>query len=208
MRDKKTLAVVLIPLVIAIAISAAIILCHNSFGNETRCLALIKSEKNEMKNSIDRLISERKQLLADNEKYDVIINENGLKTSEIDSLTKEYENYRKKIEELKNTDNDLLNQINTKKMYIDQLEKIVNPVTGEKRTLSAGEYKCPSQLPAGRYMLEGTGYFYIYSIANTAILKEDLSTIDTHSFVFDVREGETLKIDNECSITSVENISE
>lgn len=207
MIDKKTLTAILIPLVIGVATGAAIILCHNSFSNEAHCLAVVNGEKNEMKNSIDDLISERKRLLSDNDKYDITINENGLKTSEIDSLIEEYENYVNKIEELKTTDNDLLNQINTKKMYVEKLAKMVNPVTGEKRTLAAGEYKCPSQLPAGRYILEGNGYFYIYSIANTASLKENLSTIDTHSFVFDIREGETLKLDEECSITSVENAS-
>lgn len=205
MRNKKILAAVLTPLAIGIAAGAAIVLCHNSFGTEAYCLSLINGEKNEMQSSINKLIDERKKLLSDNDQYDITINENGLKTSEIDSLIEEYKQYNSKLEELQQTYNEMNNQINTKKAYVEQLEKISNSVSGEKQTLKAGEYKCPSQLSAGRYIIEGTGYFYIYSIANTASLKENLSTIDTHSFVFDIREGETLKLDEDCSITSVEN---
>lgn len=207
MISKKIFLAATIPLVIAVAAGSAIIICHNSFGNETYCLSLVANEKNEMQNSIDELVSKRKQLLSDNDKYDILINENGLKTSEIDSLIEEYDSYTLKLDELKENETSLDDQIITKKSYIEQLDQISVPVTGEKKTFSAGEYKCPSQIPAGRYMIEGSGYFYIYSIANTASLKENLSTIDTHSFVFDIAEGESIKLTEECSISSVENVT-
>lgn len=203
MSKKRFILTVVLPVCISLLIGILIIVLNNNFILNSRAIAIVASEKSNFNSQISELKKERDKLEGEIADYDKTLADNSLLTEEVEALKSELEHYVSDVDAAKARSEKLKVQITEKKTYLDSLSKIESETEGDSLKLSDGEYKCPSELPSGRYKAEGTGKLYRYSISNSLTLKEDLSTIDTHSYTFDLEAGETIKIEGTLTLTEL-----
>lgn len=205
MTKKKFLLTVVLPVCLSIIAGLLIIILNYNNVLGTRARAVVSNEKAQLNEEISQLSAEKDSLTAQISSYDETLSANASEVQEIDTLSNELQTYTTDIENMKSRITEIDSQISEKSIYLSGLDTLPKESEGEKITLSKGEYKCPADIKAGRYRAEGSGIIYIYSIANSLTAKEDLSTIDTHSYTFDIKSGESIKIDDSVTLTEVTN---
>lgn len=203
MTKKQLIITVILPVLISIIIGVVIILFHNEIGIASIAHSVVSTEKRNMSDELSHFQKEKAELLNKQSEYDKVINENSTLISEVDTLKKELENYETDISNAKERNSELDTQLQSKRLYLDNLSKIGNQTEGEQKKLKTGEYKCPSEIESARYKAEGTGKIYVYTIANSLKDNVDLSVIDSHSYTFDLSSGEKIKIDGEVNLTKI-----
>lgn len=149
----------------------------------------LEKEKNELKNSVsetEREIESKNEISVEAREYQ----------TELDRLQSE-------LDEENRTLNELEESIKKKKEYIEQADKIKNQTEGRSFTASNKKLGCADDIAAGRYIAEGKGNLLIYNSSGTLRISENLSTIDTNSFTFDIADGESVKVTDTVTFTSL-----
>lgn len=206
MQKKQFMLTVALPVLLSILIGIVIILLNRSYILESRAKAQIASERSRYSEEIDKLKKEQASLNSETEKYDKTLEENKQLVAEIDTLTNELNSYTTDVEDAAARQTSLDEQITEKKNYLSGLDSISEETEGTSRTLKEGEYKCPGDLPAGRYKAEGEATIYLYDISPSSLRdKQDLSTVDSHTYTFTLQSGDTFKTDGEVKLTDMES---
>lgn len=166
---------------------------RSAFGKELELLLKenedLDKKKDELKNSVtetERSIESKKEIIAEAAEY-----ENQLET------------LRQKLESANKTLTELETSIEKKREYLEQADSIKKMSKGRSFTASDKKLECPEDIAEGRYIAEGRGNFLIYNSSNTLRISENLSTIDTNSFTFDIGDGEAVKITESVTFTSL-----
>ncbi|MGN0181826.1 MAG: hypothetical protein ACI4DP_05365 [Candidatus Ornithomonoglobus sp.] len=205
MNRKKFILTIVMPVVISMLIGAIIIIFSNSFIIPPKARAVAGAEKSRLNTEMAALQKQKEAMENDIATYnnDIANKENLL--AEIQERQSTLEDYKSELEETKAKIAEIDKQIEEKNNILNTLSDIKEETEGEAKVLEKGEYKCPADIAAGRYIIEGDAKIYLYSIANTLSKKEDLSTLDTHSFKFEITSGESLKIEGgEVTLKSIE----
>ncbi len=203
MQNKKFLLTTALPIALSVVAGILIIVINNSFILESKARSTVASEKKEFLSNIKELRAEKKQLTKEAEGYDAELKQNTMLIEEVEALKTTLDEYTADIEAANNTVLELDTAISEKQAYYDSLSELEDETVSDTKTLKSGDYKCPSSIKAGRYTAEGTGKIYFYTIANTLKDKADLSTIDTHSYSFEITSGESLKIDGSVTLKKI-----
>ena len=192
---------VIVPICLSVVAGIAVVILNSKSILHTRAAAIVEYEKSEMKDKIHDLKDEKKQLERKEAEYNKLIKQNELLRSEIEALKKSIEDYDSDIERATEKDAELDKEIEQKQDYLDGLSEISPDTPGGKYKLRDGDYKCPSDIPAGKYLAKGTGKLYIKDIANRRKDKADLATIESNSYTFEIAAGESLTAEGEIEIT-------
>ena len=195
MNRKKFILTVVMPVCISIIMGAMIIIFSNSFIIPPKARAVANAQKSGLNAEISELRRQTDNLQNDIKAFDDDISNREELLNEIQSRQSILEDYKSEVEEAKAKLAEIDKQIEEKNNILNTMSDITEETEGEAKELDEGEYKCPSDIDPGRYVIEGSAKIYLYSIANTLSKKEDLSTLDTHSFKLEITSGESLKIE-------------
>lgn len=199
---KKTIITIVIAIfVVAASVSAGIFAHRSSELREARLT---------YKNELNSLLEDNKQLeKKKNElKNSLTETEQDIESkNEISVEAQEYETQRERLQQELDAANKTLTDLDTsiqkKKEYIEQSGNIKNPTRGRSVTASSKTLDCPDDISKGRYIAEGRGNLLVYNSSNKLRLSENLSTIDTNSFTFDIAEGESVKVTETVTFTTL-----
>lgn len=145
----------------------------------------IEKSKNEI-DEINETISKSGDVRIEFEKYQ----------SDVQDLESNIEKSRERIEALQNE----LGALNKER---EKYESISNSELGEERTFEKGDYSCPKDISPGRYKIIGSGNLLLYNSSNTLKISENLSKLDTSSYVMPIEEGDVIKLSENVIIVEV-----
>ena len=111
------------------------------------------------------------------------------RTGEITAMKTETETAKKSIEETKS-------KTEAASKTLNSLNAGMNLSRGKSVEVGTGGLQCPDTIGAGRYIAEGDGVLTIIAANGAARVSEDLLTIDTGTYTFDLAEGERVKTNN------------
>lgn len=204
MQRNKSFYITMIPIIISVIIGVILLIFHNKIGIQSNASLIVSKERSQYSSDIDSLKAEKDSLNSDIEQYDKVINENNTLISEVESLNSELEGYNSDIQNAQSRNQELQTQLTEKQNYINSLSELAEKTEGAEKKLSDGEYKCPADLNAGRYKAEGSGTILIYDIANNVTDRVNLSTLDSHTYEFDISSGQKIKSEGDVTLTSIE----
>ncbi len=167
---------------------------HTALLDEIAELRVSYSSYNEQKASLNNTIN---NLSAD------------LGTKE--TMNQYYIDYKKKNDDLQSQVADLKSQsaeldekITAKKAEIAAAESVKQEKKGKSYTIKANEiYSCPDKIPAGRYIVTGSGSFVIYTETGSVRAGENLDVAYNHSYTFDLKENEHIKSTAQITVTEL-----
>ncbi len=199
--NKKRLITVVAAFVLAASVAAgyfahggwALFEARAAFKNELNDMKeenkQLEKEKRELKNSVsetERSIESKNEISAEAEEYQ----------TQLDALEAELGEANRMLTEMDES-------IRKKKEYIEQAVKIKNQKEGRSFTAADKTLKCDDDILAGRYIAEGSGNLLIYNSSGSLRISENLSTIDTNSFTFDLADGESVKVTDRVTFTTL-----
>lgn len=203
LKNKNFILTVILPIFISILIGIIIIILNSQSILHTRATAVIASEKSSMNSSMSDMKKEKTNLLKKAAEYDKILEDNKLLLDEINSLTNELADYTESINNSNQTIKDLDTAIADKTAYNESLNSITQSTKGEKKSYTNKTLTVPLDISAGRYIAEGQGTLMIYTGTKLNDKAHDLSLTDTHSYTFDVKSGQSVKIVGTLSLTKI-----
>lgn len=199
---KKTIITIVIAVFVVTASVSAGIFAHRFSASHEAKLTYT--------NELDTLLKENKELEAKrNElKNSVTETEQDIESkNEISIEEQEYETQLERLQQELDAANRTLTELDTsiqkKKEYIEQSGNIKSPTRGRSVTASSKTLDCPDDIAKGRYIAEGSGNLLVYNSSNKLRISENLSTIDTNSFTFDIDEGESVKVTETVTFTTL-----
>lgn len=113
---------------------------------------------------------------------------------EIEDYKKQAEDYKKEISDAENVIGELNDTIDKKNEYLEKMNEMRNEASEEERTLKEGTYECPDDIEEGRYIVSGTGWFLLYDSSNKLTTSENLQTLESGTYTFDLEEGGKIEI--------------
>ena len=206
MQKKLFFFTIALPVFLALAAGVVIVVLNSKSILHTRAEARVAAERTAMTAEMDSMRAEQKDLKRDEAKYDKIIEDNKAMINNVEVLKSQIEQYNTDLENANQRNAELDNSISDNQSYLDGLNSIQPPIDGDERTLEAGDYKSPSDIKPGKYRAEGTGTLLLKNIANSQKDRVDLSTIDTHSYVFEIASGESINVKGEIKL--IEQVKE
>ncbi len=203
MRNKKFYLTTVLPILLSVVAAVVIVLLNSSSILHTRAATRVANEKGAMRAGISDMKNEQKELRREEAEYDKVIEDNQKLIGEVESLRQELESYNTDINRGAEKNSGLDASLADKQTYLDSLNDIQPETEGGTRKLKEGTYKSPADLPAGKYRAEGSGKLYLKDISNRQKDKADLATTDTHSYVFEIAEGESIKTEGDITLTAL-----
>ena len=196
---------IILPVALSVAAGIMIIILNSNDILHTQAEARVMKEKNLMQSEISSARSEQSSLNREEAEYDKLIEDNRLLIDEIGHLKTELESYEADITRVNGLNNELRASLEDKQEYLAGLTDIADYTDGVKYKLTDKTYKCPSDIPPGKYKAEGKGKLYLINISNMAKDSKDLSTTESNSYVFDISSGESVRVDGTVDLTEMKN---
>ncbi len=160
--------------------SRANVLMNNSMSE-------LNTEYNNVNSKKEMLEKQKKELTSQIKEKSGINKDIEKSMKEINSMTEEISSAKKKSDELDA-------QISEKNKELTAAEKIASSASGKRFNAGAGTYTCPANIAPGRYTVSGDYTLIIYSANGSPKVSENLSHLETKSFVFTISEGERIKL--------------
>lgn len=127
--------------------------------------------------------------------------------NEIGFEAQEYSNQLEAIKQELETSNETFTELNDsiekKQEYIEKADSIKTLVEGDTFSITSETLDCSADISAGRYIARGSGNLLIYNSSDKLRISENLSTIDTNSFTFDITSGESVKVTETVTLTEL-----
>lgn len=187
-------------IIIKISIAAALLAVIILSAVFSHAGAVRRKAKKELKSEISLLQSENYRLekkqsdlkddISDIE--DEIDSKNEI-AEEASEYMAEYENLKAGVAEAEKSLSELNASIERKQTYLKQSKTIKKLSETEEIYVSGETLKCPADISAGRYIASGDGNLLVYNTSNSLRLSENLGSIETNSFTFDISAGESVK---------------
>ena len=201
MHNKRFYLTIALPIFLSLAAGIVIVVLNSKSILHTRAESRVSGEQTMMSSEMDSMREEQKTLKRDEAKYDKIIDDNQSVVNNVESLKSQLAQYDIDLENANTRNAELDNSISENQAYLDSLNSIKKTTDGEERTLKDGNYKSPSDINPGKYKAEGTGTILLKNIANAQKDRINLSTIETHSYVFEIASGESINVKGEITLT-------
>lgn len=201
MRKRTIILTILLPICLSVITGAIIITLNTKSILHTRAKSIVETEKSEMRDMISKLKSQKKELERKEAEYNKLLNDNETLVEEIEALYNEIKDYETDIERATAKDAELDTALAEKQSYLEGLGEISNKTEGGKYELKDNDYKCPSDLPVGKYIAHGTGKIYLKDISNRRKDKVDLSTLESNSYAFELAAGESITVEGTVDLT-------
>lgn len=161
----------------------------------SRANALMNNSLTDLNNEYNNAKSKKEMLEKQKKELNSQIKGKASVNKDIEKSTKEIDSMNDEIESAKDKINDLDKQISDKNKELDDTEKILSSASGKKFNAGAGTYTCPENIEPGRYVISGDYKLIIYTEANSPKISEDLSRLETKSFVFTISDGEKIRLE-------------
>ena len=196
---------IILPIVLSVATGIIIIILNSNDILHTQAEARVMKEKNLMRSEISSARSEQSSLNREEAEYDRIIEDNRLLIDEIEHLKAELDSYNADIVRVSGLNDELRASLESKQAYLEGLTGVTDYTDGGKYKLKDNTYKCPSDIPPGKYKAEGKGKIYLINISNTAKDSKDLSTTESNSYIFDISSGESVRVEGTVDLTEMKD---
>lgn len=200
MHNKRFYLTVALPVFLALIAGVVIVVLNSKSILHTRAEARVLGERNTMNSEMSSLRDEQKTLKRDESKYDKIIDDNRAIINNVEALKSQIAQYDTDLENANARNSELDNSILENQAYLDSLNSITETSDGEELIFKNCDAKSPDKIPPGKYRAEGTGILILKNIANMQKDRIDLSTIDTHSYVFEIASGESINVKGEIKL--------
>ena len=200
MRKKVFYLTIALPVFLALIAGIVIVVLNSKSILHTRAEARVYEERNAMNSEMNSMREEQKILKRDEAKYDKIIDDNRSIINNVDALKSQIAQYDTDLENANARNAELDNSILENQAYLDSLNSIRETSDGEELVFKDCDAKSPDKIPPGKYRAEGSGILILKNIANMQKDRIDLSTIDTHSYVFEIASGESIKVKGEIKL--------
>lgn len=194
---------ILIAVILFVVIAAAV-----AVGFAAHSFAVSRESAAEFKSALNSLIDENEKLEQRKEELKSNVSETEKNIESKNEIRTEADEYADRLNELKaqvDASNRTLTEmdasIKKKNEYIEKADGIKRLSRGRSVSLSDKTLKCSDDIAAGRYIAEGRGNLLIYNADNKLRISENLSSIDTNSFTFDIEEGESVKATESFTLT-------
>lgn len=191
----------IVPICLSVIAGILVVALNSRSILHTRAASIVEYEKSEMRDKISELKDEKKELEQKEAEYTKEISKNELLRSEIDALKENIKGYDSDIARASEKNAELDKALNEKQAYLEGLSDIAPVGPGGKYTLKDDDYKCPSDIPAGKYIAKGSGKLYLKDISNRRKDKADLSTIESNTYTFEIASGESLTVEGSVELT-------
>ncbi len=195
---------------ITAAIAAVVLAASVAAGYFANLFAVSREASAEFRNSLNTILSDNENLENKREELRGEIKNTKQSLADKNEISSEAQEYSDKLNELKaqaDTANRTLTELDAtiakKKEYIEQSGSIKRLSRGRSVTLSDKTLKCPDDISSGRYIAEGSGNLLVYNTSDKLRISENLSTIATSSFTFDLEEGESVKATESLTLTTL-----
>ncbi len=192
-----------LPIALSFALGILVIILNSNSILHTQAVTRVNAEKSGMQSEISNARAELSSLKKEEAEYDRLIGENSALIDEIKHLTDELEQYKSDIDRVTASNSELTKSLEEKKSYLEGLNSIKSYSDGGKFKLKDKTYKCPADIPAGRYKAEGKGKLHLISISNNAKDSKDLSTTESNTYVFDIASGESVRVEGTVELTAM-----
>ena len=117
---------------------------------------------------------------------------------------KTHDSLSEEVTNLQNQANELDEQIEQKRQSLAAPDAIEPETKGKVYALKKNEtYSCPDKIPAGRYIVSGTGSFVIYASDGKARANENLDVAYNNSYTFDLDDKEKIKASGDVKLTEL-----
>lgn len=196
--------------IIIIAAAVVVVAAAVAAGFGAHTLGISRTANAEFKREYNELIEANEEL---NKRKDALRDEISAIERDIESkseISEEAQEYADRLNEIKaeveRANRTLTEQdetIKKKNEYIEKSDGIKILSRGRSVSLSDKTLKCPDDIAAGRYIAEGRGNLLIYNTENKLRISEDISSIDTNSFTFDIEEDESVKATETLTLTTL-----
>ncbi len=183
--------------IITLALTAAAMLCGLNMHKNYLASKDISSARSKLVEENKRLENQRDILKKDvGAKTDDTDRKEAL-NKEITDLTGEIETMKKDIEEAKKTLSEAKSRTIETRKTLDTLQSGMNMTRGSSKQIdNGGSLSCPAAIEPGRYVAEGGGIVTVTAATGSARVSEDLLSIDTGSYTFDLAAGESVSADS------------
>ena len=193
-KQKKLFISVITALTLALTAAAVV------FGMNMHVSSLASADVAE---ETAKLTAENEQLKT---RRDILAGDVGAKTDDTerkDALNKEIAEITGEISTMKSdlsTAQKATAELKTRKAAVNRtlaaLNNGMNPRKGRSVSIGERALQCPASISAGRYIATGDGILTIIAATGSARVSEDLLSIDTGSYTFDLSEGEAVEADS------------
>ena len=194
---------IVLPILLSFIAGIMILILNSNSILNTRAVTRVNSEKYRMQSEINEARAASNPLKREEAEYDKLIEDNRTLVDEIEHLKDELEQYKSDIERVTASNYELAASFEEKKSYLEGLSGVNNYVDGGKYKLSSKTYKCPADIPAGRYKAVGKGKLHLISISNKAKDSKDLATTESNTYVFDIASGESIRVEGSIELTEM-----
>lgn len=196
---KKIIIIAVSALTFAAAIGAGFL--THSFAVSGEARAQFKSGLNSLISQNAELEQKKDDLKSEIEKNEQIIESKNEISAEADEYLNQLDTLKADVDAANRELIELDESIKKKQEYIDRSGSIKKPTKGRSVSLSGRTLNCPDDIAAGRYIASGKGNLLIYNSSKKLRISENLSTIETNSFTFDLEEGESVEATESITLT-------
>ena len=194
--DKKKRLLPFALIALTLALTAAAVVFGMRLHISGLALANVAAETKRIA-SENELLKTRRNILADDvgSKTDDTDRKNEL-NKEITKMSGDIKKMKTDSEIATKAAKELKQRAEKVRKTLTKLQNGMNPKKGRSISIEDGELQCPDSIKAGRYIATGDGIVTVIAETGSARASEDLLTIDTGSYTFDLAEGESVEADS------------
>lgn len=194
MDKKKLLFFIIVPALTLALTTAAMIFGLNL--HTVRLASLNVAEKTTEVVSANELLNTRRSILQSEvgSKTDDTERKNEL-NKQIAEITGEISTMKSDITAAEKSTAELKSKTAAVQKTLSALNNGMNPKKGRSVEVGANGVMCPYDISAGRYIATGDGIITIIAATGSARVSEDLFSIETGSYTFDLADGEIVEAD-------------
>ncbi len=186
---------------LAVIISSAVF--SHKLATKGKAKREIRAEMKVFGDENERLEQKRADLKNEISDFEEKIDSKNEVAEEAEEYMTEYENLKSGVDEAEKTLSEMNLSIERKKAYLEQSKDIKKLSEGKSVYASDKTLKCPSDIAEGRYIASGGGNLLVYNSSDSLRISENLGSIDTNSFTFDISAGESVKAAGSVTFTEL-----
>lgn len=195
MNKKKFMLSAVLPIALSLILGASLLIYSGTHVMPSQIRAAASAKKSALSARAERLKADNRELADEIEGLEKELGQYREALDNINSQNERLNDYNAQIDEQSAAIDAVNAEIKERSELLASIAELPAETEGSEKKLGEGEYKCPSDIAAGRYEIKGDATVYLYSLANTLSKKENLATLDTHSFRLEIASGEQLKVE-------------
>lgn len=203
MENRKNMFYIILCVCAAVFTAAAVfagIYCQTASEAKAELRKMTSELKTENENLKNREEILRKSLDSKQDETD----EKDALNKKITEITSDTEKIKEDISSMESEISKLRSDSEKLSEKTEALSKGMNEKTLDSMRCKDETLMCPAEIEEGRYKITGEARFTITSLSNKVSTAEDLSQLETNSYIFEIEAGESITVDGSSEILLLE----